>query len=319
MKTTPKDFFVHLGAIITLYISTVSLLSLAFKIINVAFPPVGSITNGFSYSQSISWPVATLIIVFPIFLLLSWLLQKDYVLMPEKRGLGIRRWLVYITLFLAGIAMATDLVIVLYTFLDGENVTAGFLLKALAVLIVAGAIFYHYISDLRETLTAGKRKIAAVASGVVILALIVAGFAIIGSPRSQRLARIDAQKVTDLQNIQWQIVNYWQQKEALPQTLTGLEDPISGYVVPRDPDTGERYGYRPLEGASFELCAVFNLSDEGSDPKSIGMMRPEMIGTIQGNQSWAHNTGSNCFVRTIDPDLYPSRVPGGGIPVPKTP
>lgn len=306
MKTTPKDFFVHLGAIATLYISTVSLLSLAFTIINVAFPPVGSITNGFYYSQSISWPVATLIIIFPIFLLLSWLLQKDYIATPEKRALGIRRWLVYITLFLAGITVATDLVIVLYTFLDGENMTAGFVLKALSVLIVAGAIFYHYISDLREKLTTGKRKMAAIVSAVVILALVIAGFAVVGSPRAQRLTRIDAAKITDLQGIQLQVVNYWRQKEALPRALSDLNDPISGYSVPQDGDTGAAYEYRPLEGASFELCAVFNRANSGVEQTS-NMMYPQMIGTLKGSTSWAHEVGRTCFTRTIDPDLYPVR------------
>src|SRR3990167_9574947 len=139
-KSGARDFFINLGAIVALYTSVVSLLNLLFTIINTAYP---QITNGYNYfgSGSISWPVATLIIFFPIFILLMWLLEKDYRVFPEKQNSGIHRWLTYITLFIAGIAIAVDLITVLYYFLDGQELTTGFVLKVLVLLIVASGIF----------------------------------------------------------------------------------------------------------------------------------------------------------------------------------
>ncbi len=82
-----KDVFINLGAIIALYTLVISLINLLFTVINTAYP---QITNGYSYmgSSSISWPVATLIIFFPIFILLMWLQEKEYAVSPEKQNSG---------------------------------------------------------------------------------------------------------------------------------------------------------------------------------------------------------------------------------------
>jgi hypothetical protein len=43
-----------------------------------------------------------------------------------------------------------------------------------------------------------------------------------GSPNSQRLFRLDQKRIVDLQNIQYQVINYWQQKEKLPEEFKAL-------------------------------------------------------------------------------------------------
>src|SRR3989344_5660139 len=107
-RTTPKDFFINLGAIVALYTVVVTVLNLLFTVINVAYPKV----TDYYYmgSQSISFPVSTLIIFFPVYILLMWLLEKGYTSEPEKRNLPVRRWLSYVTLFISGLVLAGDLV-----------------------------------------------------------------------------------------------------------------------------------------------------------------------------------------------------------------
>lgn len=99
-KTTPKDFFLHLGMIVALYVVVGNFINLAFKVINKAFPEVD---YAYFSSSDISLPVATLIIIFPIFTLISWLIYKTYRQIPEKKNLWVRRWLTYVTLFFAGV------------------------------------------------------------------------------------------------------------------------------------------------------------------------------------------------------------------------
>ena len=63
IKTTPKDFFVFIGAMAALYASAVSLLNLLFEIINASFPDA----LNFSYdrfSSGMRWSIASLLIVF---------------------------------------------------------------------------------------------------------------------------------------------------------------------------------------------------------------------------------------------------------------
>jgi hypothetical protein len=63
-KTTPKDFFLHLGATIALYTTIVAIINLLFSIINYYFPDA---LAGSYYYNSMAWPISVLIVVLPIF------------------------------------------------------------------------------------------------------------------------------------------------------------------------------------------------------------------------------------------------------------
>ena len=63
--------------------------------------------------------------------------------------------------------------------------------------------------------------------------------------------------------IQNQIIPYWQTKNKLPMTLKDLEDPISGFMMPVDPDNKSPYEYVVTGKFSFQqtsssdrLCKV---------------------------------------------------------------
>src|SRR3989344_503718 len=130
-KTGAKDFFINLGAIVALYTTVVSLVNLLFRAINRAYPQIDHNYYGFFSNDSISWPVAAIIVFFPIFILLMWLLEKDYKVFPDKQYAGFHKWFSYITLFVFGIVLAGDLLTVLYYFIDGRELTTGFFLKVL--------------------------------------------------------------------------------------------------------------------------------------------------------------------------------------------
>ena len=65
-KTTPKDFFLWAGAMITLYASIVAFITLLFNYINFAFPdPLQYM--GDPYSGGIPYQMASLIVLTPVF------------------------------------------------------------------------------------------------------------------------------------------------------------------------------------------------------------------------------------------------------------
>ena len=302
-KITAKDFFLHIAVIVLLYTGTVALLNILFNVINVAFPQVTQ--YGYYNSTSISLPVATLVVVFPLFLFLANVLHKGYAADPGQKEYPVRKWLIYITLFIAGAVLAGDLVTLIYYFLDGQELTTAFLLKILSVLVVTGAIFGYYLDDLKDRLTGLRRNIWRVVAAILVLGSIIAGFSVLGTPQSQRMLRYDSQKVSDLQSIQWQIVNYWQQKGTLPTALEQLRDPISGFVVPIDSQNKKPYEYKKTGNLSFDLCAEFNKPLEATNDSIARMIYPEPMGKL--NESWQHEAGHQCFSRTIDPELYPVR------------
>lgn len=314
-KLTPKDFFLQLGIVAALYVSVISLINLLFQTINYAFPDQLAY-HGDPYSGGIRVAIASLIIIFPLYLLLSWYVEQLFRVAPEKRELGVRRWLMYFTLFIAGIAVIVDLVALINAFLGGE-LGARFALKTLAVLVIAGGVFGYYLSDLRRIVgIPSKNKVWGVAAIIVVLGSMVWGFAIMGSPFAARERRFDAQRVSDLQNIQWQVVNFWQQKERFPKSLAELEDSISGYRAPLDPHTGAEYEFTLGEGYAFQLCAAFSRSTIGEkarlkgrgDFSNGGYPSAPIIAEKSGRvESWEHEKGRFCFERVLDPELYPPR------------
>ncbi len=308
-KITARDFFLHLGVIATFYASTIALITMLFEAINVAYPKITGAYQYYSF-PSISFQVATLIVAFPLFLFLSWLLQKSYITDPALREAQLRKWLSYITLFVAGAVVAGDLIAVIYMFLDGQELTTGFLLKVLTLLLIAGGVFMYYLREIRNEISPSERSVWRIISMVVVIGSIILGFAIVGSPATERQLRYDAQKVSDLQNLQWQIVGHWQQKQRLPESLSNLQDPLSGYNIPNDPQTKLPYEYQTNGPLSFSLCATFNqpTSKYSFDGSSVRPMMSTVAYPEKGGMpdNWQHEAGRTCFERTIDPELYPT-------------
>lgn len=299
-KTSPKDFFLHLLAIIALYMSAASLMTLLFQYINVMFPdPLGY--DGYSgITGGIRYAMASLIIIFPVYLYVSKMLNSEYVAVPEKREYKLRKWLVYFTLFVAGLTIITDLVVLIYNFLGGD-MTSRFALKILVVLLVAVVVFWYYQKDLKNVLSSKQIKSLAYGVSLFILASIVAGFFTAGSPMKARLYNFDERKVSDLQSIQYEIMNTWQRKQVLPNSLAELNNTISGFKVPVDFQTAKGYEYSLKSATSFELCAEFNLpTDFGAVGRSISAYPSDSYG-----DNWNHESGRQCFERSIDPALYP--------------
>lgn len=312
-KTGPKDFFLYFAQMVTLYVSAGSLIALLFGIINylVVDPAAGPFYYG-GYSGGMRFAIASLIIIFPLYLFLVRQARKEVVREPTKSGLWVRVWFIFITLFLTGAALVGDLIAVLNSFLGGE-LSLRFFLKVFAVLVVAGAIFGYYFFDLRRAARGGGgvRTSLVWVAALVVLATLITGFFVMGSPLAQREYRLDQDRANDLLSIQWEIVNYWQSKEALPADLAVLEDDLRGFRAPVDPVTGEPYEYGVTGGLSFELCATFDresrddLEGRGSYPAYDEFSRAFPEGS-----SWEHEAGRQCFERTIDPDFFePIRTP----------
>lgn len=303
-KTSPKDFFLYLLSNVALYYCAGWLVSLLYDYINYGFGTINYYETSWLPS-SMRWAIASLVIVFPVYIWVTNGLNRDLATNPGKKDLWVRKWMMYLTLALASIAIVIDLVALVNEFLAGEF-AATFILKVLAVALVSGLVFGYYFYELRRD--AGKhapaRSIFRYAAIALVALTIAGGFLVVGSPTTARERRYDVQRVFDLQSIQSQVTNYWQNKRALPPALSALSDPLLGYSLPIDPEitTKQReYEYKPTGSLSFEICATFNLaggpSDEVTGPKITGA----------GNEVWLHGAGRTCFNRTIDPAFFPAK------------
>lgn len=295
-RSTPKDVFLHLLSIVTLYASVISFIALLWQFINTWFPdPLNYYYT--SVVNSVRWSASVLVVMFPVYVFVTWLINKGYSAEPARREIRVRKWLVYLTLFISAITVIIDVITLVYNLFGGE-LTARFFLKVLAVLITAAAVFAYYLWDLRKGGSGGNTKVLAWGVSALVLAAVVGGFFLIGSPARQRSLNFDNRRVSDLQTIQNQIIFIWQQKGTLPKDLSELNDNISGFVASKDPETGAAYEYNVTSNLSFQLCANFNLQDRAdSINRPVPMIYP-------GPDNWSHPAGHACFDRTIDPQLY---------------
>lgn len=309
VKTGPRDVFTYLLTIIGLYVGVISFGALLFQYVNLAFPDPLLDNSGYFARQALRWPLALLVVAFPIYVWLSLFLQKDLAMHPEKRNLKIRKWLLYFTLFVATLVIAGDLVSLIFQFLSGE-LTVRFLLKVLAVLLIALGVFMYYGWNLRKSIPASAHPAmkAFVQGALVIISIsIVAGFFIAGSPFKERLRQFDERRISDLQTIQFQIIDYWQSKEKLPAGLEDLQDNLRDVTPPRDPETGQLYEYKIRGDLSFELCASFQTSNkEMGSRKHEGNFGPLHVDPFSRGENFLHDATRTCFLRDIDPDRYPS-------------
>jgi hypothetical protein len=254
--------------------------------------------------------MASIIVLLPLYMFLARLIRNDAVRDSSRNEIWVRRWALILTLFVAGVAIAVDLITLLTTFLNGEELTTAFLLKVLVILLVAAGVFMHFIADLKGYWDAFPLRRRAVGIGVAVLAAvaILAGFFIVGTPSQARLARYDAQKVTDLQDIQYRVTNYYQAKQKLPAKLDELANALNYGPLPTDVQTRQSYVYEATGALSFKLCAVFNAPSRANQYPSPEARTavPVGIGGKPGiSDNWQHGAGETCFARTIDPSFYP--------------
>lgn len=142
---------------------------------------------------------------------------------------------------------------------------------------------------------------------VILLVVLTAGIGLYfaGSPKQERLRRLDEMRVEHLANIQNQIVEHWRVKKSLPASLSDVRDAFGAVSLPTDPDTGAAYEYGTTGADSFFLCAQFAASSTeqfGYPAPTYPRMYGE--GGVKGGDVWPHAAGRVCFTRTIDKDFF---------------
>ncbi len=143
-----RDAFIYLVLFSTLYMSAYYLGDLLFDIINAAFPDSAEQYQLRTYRRSsMRWSMSSLIVAFPVLLYMSRLVARDIAADSNKRRSKVRRWLTYITLFVAAGVVIGDVVTLVYNLLGGE-ITIRFMLKVLVVAFIAGSVFWYYLTDI---------------------------------------------------------------------------------------------------------------------------------------------------------------------------
>lgn len=151
-NSSAQDITLNLGVFVTLYVAVINLGTLLFQLINkfLTDPWQGRYDyymNG--VNDRLRLAAAGIIVAWPLFLWINTVVQRQLKNNPIKTRLGIRRGLVYLTLFVTGVVIMSSLISIVYKFLGGD-LELRFLLKALTVLVLGGVIFLYYLPEARS-------------------------------------------------------------------------------------------------------------------------------------------------------------------------
>ncbi|HTZ99354.1 MAG TPA: DUF5671 domain-containing protein [Candidatus Aquilonibacter sp.] len=283
--TPAKDAFFYLLVFAALATWTIAFGSLAFTLIDRWLADT-LFSQGYPAAYDLAtanWSLASIIVAFPVYLLLSRAVVRDVRQHPEKLNSPVRKWLTYLALVIAACVFIGDLITALTYFLQGE-ITTRFLSEAFVVLALSGGVFFYYFGGLKESDSAGaQRKLTrdawmALLSAACVAVLLICGFGFTGAPRTQRTERADARRLQDLFALGQRISAKWRtDRQTLPQHLDELRD-----IALSDPVTRVGYEYIPGQGSQFQLCATFAMPSRNDDQSS------------QAKQ-WAHPAGRYCF------------------------
>jgi len=237
---------------------------------------------------AVKFGIAAIFAAGPVFFISAKLINGYLFKGEMSEDSRVRRWMTYIVMFFAAGTIIGDIIALIINFLEGD-IAARFLLKVLAVFVIAGSIFEYYFWDMRRSGIVGKKykqsRIVFQAAIAVVSIIFISGFFIIDSPTVSRQKKIDQQIINDLQNVDSSIIGYFNKTGNLPENLSQLKNtefslPVRNESAIEYNKTGEK---------TFELCAIFMLSNlEGNN---IDYENEFFL------KDWQHDSGRVCFKR----------------------
>jgi hypothetical protein len=145
-----RDAFLYLLLFATLYTTAFHLGQLVFLMIDQTWPDraFANPASAMRIRSAMRFSIASLIVATPVFLYISRLTNREVHTDPAKRNSKVRRWLTYLTLFVASSVLIGDVIALVYNLLSGE-LTVRFILKVVTIAAIAGSALTFYLWDIR--------------------------------------------------------------------------------------------------------------------------------------------------------------------------
>lgn len=292
-ESSAKYSFYYLLSLAALIFMALSCGLVLFSIINELIPDVLGGYN-LSVDGQLKFAISALFIASPIFFFISSLINRGIKRGELDKDSGLRRWLTYFIILVSSLIILGVLIGVINNFLSGE-LTSRFVLKSVVVFLIAGFTFSFYFYDIRRQQPEKPDRIVrifSVSAAILVLAIFVAAWFFVESPKTARARRLDQVLVQNVYNLENAINSYYERYEALPENLEELAAKGNSLYISENTLTnpeGERVVfYQKLEANKFELCANFRTE------ALVSGARPTMALGIGKNVS-DHEAGWQCF------------------------
>ncbi|HOX96885.1 MAG TPA: DUF5671 domain-containing protein [bacterium] len=294
--------FLYLLSLVTLGFTAFAIGDILFSLITKYVPDPLLDNTAWAY-RDLKFSIASLIITAPLFIVLANYIQKY--IKSERISLEsqVRKWLSFVTIFIASCVIIGVLIGIIVNYLDG-NLSLRMFLELAVVLAISTMILLYNIFDIRRQDVPKKNVLRLVFNSVVIplavISLIIAFF-LVESPTQARSRRIDEKTMDTMSQIKSVMENYYFNNKNLPNDLDTLKNQGDKYYIYAEDfntiDKDHSITYERLENNRYKMCADFLLSSEQIKNVSYNTYTLEMF---------PHNAGNNCFTYELkaDPNGY---------------
>ena len=128
------------------------------------------------------------------------------------------------------------------------------------------------------------KRMLVVAVGIVVVAAVVAGLLVVGSPVDERARRLDEQRVRELQELRTAVELHFRRDGVLPDSLEQVVRRSPLPVRLTEPEGGRLYGYEVIDSTSYRLCATFSFPTPTGEASRYSY-----------EKEWAHGAGRQCY------------------------
>ncbi|MDP2944081.1 MAG: DUF5671 domain-containing protein [bacterium] len=255
-----KYAFYYLLSLVALIFTALSFGMIIFSIIDRIIPDV---LNSYSDVDSqLKFAISALFIAAPIFYFMSGLINRGLHKGELEKDSAIRRWLTYFIILVSAMIILGVFIGVINNFLSGE-LTGRFIFKALTMLFISGVTFSFYFYDIKRENPGKTDKVVKIfffATLALVIAVFVAAWFFVESPRSARNRRLDQALVQNIYNIENALNSYYDRNKKLPANLEEFKADNNFYMNASalvDPETKAPIAYNKTSDKEFELCATF--------------------------------------------------------------
>lgn len=287
-----KYAFYYLLSLAALIFMAISVGMIAFSIIDRTIPDILAYSNYYSIDGRLKFAISALLISGPIFYWMSYLINRGLRKSELEKESGIRRWLTYFIILVSSLIILGAFVSLINSFLSGE-LTTRFILKAVSVMLIAGAAFSFYLYDIKR---ANPEQPDKVVKGFLFITLILALAAFVSawffveSPQEARARRLDEMILNNISSLENAVNSYYSHNGTLPENIDALTADSRLYYLDAnsllDPETKEPIVYNRLSEKEFEFCANFRTDNRNNQDKS---------GYQPINQNRDHSQGYQCL------------------------
>lgn len=255
-----KYSYFYLLSLVSLIFLAISLGLILFNIINLSIDDVLVENSFINYDKQLKFAISALLISAPVYFLSQFFIKRGFKKNEFSKESNLRKWLIYLILFVSSVIILGLLISLFNNFLSGE-LTTRFALKAISVFFLSVFTFLYYLYNLKDTKKNIIDKLFLFSSLCIILTIFISAFFYIESPQTARARKYDQALMNNIYNLEGLVNEYYNINQELPNNLEEISS-FNSRTPYINVNTLDLIQYTKISDTDFELCADFKIESK---------------------------------------------------------